>query len=83
MNNNQATYDYGKCHICGEQMEARRINQDFWLKGKLTLLKYPPPGVSPQQRKKRKNTHRPPHLPNTKKNKRAHLNKKKKPFPFP
>ena len=33
--NNKATYNYGKCHICGEQMREMRINQDFWLKGKL------------------------------------------------
>ena len=35
MNNNKPTYDYGKCHVCGEQMQEKRINQDFWLKGKL------------------------------------------------
>jgi ssDNA-binding Zn-finger/Zn-ribbon topoisomerase 1 len=34
MNNNKVAYDYGKCHVCGEQMQEKRINQEFWLKGK-------------------------------------------------
>ena len=34
MSNDKSTYDYGKCHVCGEQMKEKRINQDFWLKGK-------------------------------------------------
>jgi hypothetical protein len=24
------TYDYGRFHVCGEQMKKKRINQDFW-----------------------------------------------------
>jgi hypothetical protein len=29
MNNNKKSYDYGKCHVCGEQMQERKVNQDF------------------------------------------------------
>ncbi|MEK6300840.1 MAG: type II toxin-antitoxin system MqsA family antitoxin [Acidobacteriota bacterium] len=47
MNNKQA-YDYGKCHVCGEQMEEKTINQDFWLKGKLIVIESVPAGVCPQ-----------------------------------
>jgi YgiT-type zinc finger domain-containing protein len=48
MRNNKSTYHYGKCHICGEQMEERRIKQDFWLKGKLIVIESVPAGVCPQ-----------------------------------
>jgi YgiT-type zinc finger domain-containing protein len=48
MNNHKANYDYGKCHICGEQMQEKRINQDFWLKGKLVVIESVPAGVCPQ-----------------------------------
>jgi hypothetical protein len=29
MNNNKKSYDYGKCHVCGEQMEEQRIQQNL------------------------------------------------------
>jgi YgiT-type zinc finger domain-containing protein len=48
MNNKKPTYDYGKCHVCGEQMQEKRINQDFWLKGKLIVIESVPAGVCPQ-----------------------------------
>lgn len=48
MNNDKKKYDYGKCHICGEQMQEKRINQDFWLKGKLVIIESVPAGVCPQ-----------------------------------
>ena len=48
MNNHKQKYDYGKCHVCGEQMEEKRINQDFWLKGKLVVVESVPAGVCPQ-----------------------------------
>lgn len=48
MSNNKSTYDYGKCHVCGEQMNEKRINQDFWLKGKLIVIESVPAGVCPQ-----------------------------------
>ncbi|HVS82507.1 MAG TPA: type II toxin-antitoxin system MqsA family antitoxin [Pyrinomonadaceae bacterium] len=48
MSNNKSTYDYGKCHVCGEQMKEKRINQDFWLKGKLIVVESVPAGVCPQ-----------------------------------
>jgi YgiT-type zinc finger domain-containing protein len=44
----KSTYDYGKCHVCGEQMREKRINQDFWLKGKLIVIESVPAGVCPQ-----------------------------------
>jgi YgiT-type zinc finger domain-containing protein len=48
MRNNKTIYDYGKCHVCGEQMSEKRINQDFWLKGKLIVVESVPAGVCPQ-----------------------------------
>jgi len=48
MNKNKPAYDYGKCHVCGEQMQAKRINQDFWLKGKLIVIESVPAGVCSQ-----------------------------------
>jgi YgiT-type zinc finger domain-containing protein len=48
MSTNKATYDYGKCHVCGEQMEAKKVSQDFWLKGKLIVIESVPAGVCPQ-----------------------------------
>jgi YgiT-type zinc finger domain-containing protein len=41
-------YDYGRCHICGERMEERRIKQEFWIKGKLILIEDVPAGVCPR-----------------------------------
>ncbi len=48
MNNQKPNYDYGKCHVCGEQMREKEINQDFWLKGKLIVVEGVPAGVCPQ-----------------------------------
>jgi YgiT-type zinc finger domain-containing protein len=48
MNHKKPIYDYGRCHVCGEQMEEQRINQDFWLKGKLIVIESVPAGVCPQ-----------------------------------
>ena len=48
MKNNKPTYDYGKCHVCGEQMQEKKINQDFWLKGKLIVIESVPVSVCPQ-----------------------------------
>lgn len=48
MSNNKSTYNYGKCHVCGEQMQEKRINQDFWLKGKLIVIESVPAGACPQ-----------------------------------
>jgi YgiT-type zinc finger domain-containing protein len=48
MNNHKKNYDYGKCQVCGEQMREKRINQDFWLKGKLVVIESVPAGVCPQ-----------------------------------
>ncbi len=38
-------YDYGKCHVCGGQVERRQIRQDFWVKGKLIVVENVPAGV--------------------------------------
>jgi YgiT-type zinc finger domain-containing protein len=48
MNNNKKSDDYGRCHVCGERMQEQRINQDFWLKGKLVVIESIPAGVCPQ-----------------------------------
>ena len=48
MTNNKSTYDYGECHVCGEQMKEKRIKQDFWLKEKLIVIESVPAGVCPQ-----------------------------------
>ena len=48
MGNHKSTYDYGSCHVCGEQMKDKRITQDFWLKGKLIVIESIPAGVCPQ-----------------------------------
>lgn len=45
---NEQNYDYGACHICGEQMIARIIKQDFWLKNELIVIEDVPAGVCPQ-----------------------------------
>lgn len=44
----EAYYDYGKCHVCGEQMVERQIKQDFWIKGDLIVIEDVPAGVCPQ-----------------------------------
>lgn len=45
---NNATYDYGNCHVCGEQMVERLINQDFWIKENLIVIENVPAGICPQ-----------------------------------
>ena len=41
-------YDYGECHVCGGRMAAKRIKQEFWIKGKLMVIEGVPAGVCPQ-----------------------------------
>ena len=41
-------YDYDGCYICGEQMEEKRVKQDFWIKGKLIVIEDVPAGVCPR-----------------------------------
>jgi YgiT-type zinc finger domain-containing protein len=48
MTNNKKNYDYGRCHVCGEQMKEKRVNQGFWIKGKLVVIESVPAGVCPQ-----------------------------------
>ena len=40
-------YNYGKCEICGTQIEENNIHQDFWLKDKLVIIEKVPVGVCP------------------------------------
>lgn len=47
-NNKKKKYDYGKCHVCGEQMQEKQVHQDFWLKGKLIVIESVPVGLCPQ-----------------------------------
>jgi YgiT-type zinc finger domain-containing protein len=44
---NLPSYDYGKCHVCGEEMQERRINQGSWLKRKPIVIESVPAGVCP------------------------------------
>jgi HTH-type transcriptional regulator / antitoxin MqsA len=48
MKANRENYNYGKCHVCGEQMIEKQINQDFWIKGKLLVIEDVPAGVCPR-----------------------------------
>jgi YgiT-type zinc finger domain-containing protein len=48
LDNAMTKYNYGKCHVCGEQMKEKRINQDFWIKGRLIVIEDVPTGVCPQ-----------------------------------
>jgi YgiT-type zinc finger domain-containing protein len=48
MSNQKGDYDYGLCHVCGEQMQEQKINQDFWIKGNLIVIESVPAGVCPQ-----------------------------------
>ena len=41
-------YDYGKCEICGTTLGEEKIQQDFWIKGKLIVIEKVPAGVCPQ-----------------------------------
>lgn len=41
-------YNYGECEICNTPLHERNIQQDFWIKGKLVVIKDVPSGVCPQ-----------------------------------
>jgi YgiT-type zinc finger domain-containing protein len=41
-------YNYGKCEICDTALEAKAIQQDFWIKDKLVVIEQVPAGVCPQ-----------------------------------
>lgn len=38
-------YNYGECEICDGKMVAKRIKQDFWIRGKLVVIDNVPAGV--------------------------------------
>jgi YgiT-type zinc finger domain-containing protein len=48
MKNRKVVYDYGKCHTCNQSLQPKRINQQFWIKGKLLVVERVPAGVCPQ-----------------------------------
>jgi YgiT-type zinc finger domain-containing protein len=48
MKKEKSSYNYGECHICGEQMEERRIKQGFWIRDQLILVEDIPAGVCSQ-----------------------------------
>lgn len=45
---NNQRYEYGTCHVCGEQMTEQMIQQDFWVKRELLVIENVPAGVCPQ-----------------------------------
>jgi YgiT-type zinc finger domain-containing protein len=48
MKTGKQSYNYGKCHVCGEQMIEKTVNQDFWVKKQLVVIEDVPTGVCPQ-----------------------------------
>ena len=54
--NSKRDYDYGKCHVCRERMQEKRINQAFWVRSprvskganRLVVIESVPGGVCPQ-----------------------------------
>ncbi|HEX4948058.1 MAG TPA: YgiT-type zinc finger protein [Blastocatellia bacterium] len=41
-------YNYGECHVCGEQMAEKLVKMDFWIQGNLIVVEDVPAGVCPQ-----------------------------------
>ena len=41
-------YNYGECDVCDTPLKAKRIKQDFWIRGQLIVVKDVPAGVCPQ-----------------------------------
>lgn len=41
-------YDYGKCEVCGTQIQEKLIKQDFWIRGELIVVEDVPAGVCPR-----------------------------------
>ena len=41
-------YNYGRCHICVGKMQAKRIQQDFWIRKRLIVIEAEPAGVCVQ-----------------------------------
>ncbi len=40
-------YNYGECEVCNGRMKEQSINQDFWVRGRLIIVKNVPAGVCP------------------------------------
>ncbi|MDP3940525.1 MAG: YgiT-type zinc finger protein [Deltaproteobacteria bacterium] len=38
-------HDYGECHVCRGRVREKRVKQEFWVKGKLVVVKDVPAGV--------------------------------------
>ena len=41
-------YNYGECHVCGEQMIEKVVKMDFWIRENLLVVEDVPAGVCPQ-----------------------------------
>ena len=41
-------YNYGECEVCDTKLIAKRVKQDFWVRGKLVVIDHVPAGVCPQ-----------------------------------
>ena len=41
-------YNYGECHVCGEQMIEKVVKMDFWIRENLIVVEDLPTGVCPQ-----------------------------------
>src|SRR5437660_5469791 len=56
MSNDKKKHNYGKCHVCGAQMQEKKINQAFWVRSprvskgasRLVVIESVPAGVCPQ-----------------------------------
>lgn len=48
MKNKKTGYDYGECDICNTPIQAKRIKQDFWIRGNLIIVEDVPAGVCPK-----------------------------------
>ena len=56
MSNDKKKYNYGKCHVCGAQMQEKKIDQAFWVRSprvskgasRLIVIESVPAGVCPQ-----------------------------------
>ena len=44
----EQSYDYGDCHVCGEQMVAQVVDQEFRFRDQLMVIANVPAGVCPR-----------------------------------
>jgi len=48
MKRKSARYDNRECEVCNSRTRAKRISQDFWIRGQLIVVENVPAGVCPQ-----------------------------------